>query len=89
MFDQAPLAIEPRTDIYGPLLPHGASFQRLQTYRQLSAEACIADIASGNTREWFRRDLPDTLLRVIRPCGMPPSTHCRPAYPITRYFPLR
>lgn len=62
MFDQAPLAIEPRTDIYGPLLPHGASFQRLQTYRQLSAEACIADIASGNTREWFRRDLPDTLL---------------------------
>ena len=56
------IALEPAVDVYGPLLPHGAAFQRLRAYTHLSADTCVAEIASDGSASWFRRDLPDVLL---------------------------
>lgn len=54
--------LDPASDVYGPLLPHLGRFRRLRGYQRLSAEHCIADIASDASPCWFGRALPDELL---------------------------
>lgn len=54
--------LDPASEVYGPLLPHLGRFRRLRGYRRLSAEHCIADIASDASPCWFGRALPGELL---------------------------
>ena len=56
------VALDPATEVYGPLLPHAGRFRRLRGYRHLSAERCAADLASDMALPWFGRALPSELL---------------------------
>jgi len=56
------IALDPIRDLYGPLLPHRGVFKRVRGYRRLTAEECVADIASDAATPWFGRTLPSDLL---------------------------
>ena len=56
------IALDPRRDLYGPVLFHRGRFQRLAGYRQLSATACFADLSVDGAAAWFQPSLPGELL---------------------------
>jgi enediyne polyketide synthase len=47
------LPLDPRADLYGPVLFQGARFQRLLGYRRLQAKGCVADISNRAEQAWF------------------------------------
>ena len=49
-------------DLYGSILFHGARFRRVRGYRWLHAKSCVAEIAPGDSCEWFGRYLPADLV---------------------------
>ncbi len=53
----SPLPIEPREDLYGSVLFQAGRFQRLESYRRLSATECLAEI-SARDEAWFSAYLP-------------------------------
>jgi len=74
-----PVAMEPKSELYGGLLFHQGRFQRLGCYRQLGATGCLAEIAADYRRQWFGRyqaadlvlgdpALADTAIHAIQVC---------------------
>jgi enediyne polyketide synthase len=55
------VALNPATDLYGKLLFQGGRFQRLLSYRQVSARSVDADVAAHDC-DWFAAFLPGELL---------------------------
>ncbi|HEV7808693.1 MAG TPA: SDR family NAD(P)-dependent oxidoreductase [Solirubrobacteraceae bacterium] len=58
---EAPLALDPAEHLYGPMLFHGPRFQRLRSYRELSARSCVAEIDVRDDETWFGAYLPQGL----------------------------
>ncbi|MBV8611431.1 MAG: SDR family NAD(P)-dependent oxidoreductase, partial [Singulisphaera sp.] len=58
--DRVPL--DPGRDLYGTILFHEGRFRRLLGYRRLGATECVAEVAPGETDDWFGRYLPPALL---------------------------
>lgn len=58
----APSLLDPATQVYGTLLPHGPMFQLLHSYQRLGATYCDATIAQPAASDWFGRTLPAALL---------------------------
>jgi enediyne polyketide synthase len=53
--------LDPKSDLYGPLLFHTGRFQGVKRYRRLTATECIAEIAPHH-EPLFHRYLPATVL---------------------------
>jgi enediyne polyketide synthase len=47
------LPLDPKADLYGPVLFQGDRFQRLMGYRQLQAKGCVAEISTNAEVSWF------------------------------------
>lgn len=60
--DHGIIPLDPRRELYGPLLFHGRRFQRLKAYRELAATHCCADIEDTAGFVWFGRYLPTELV---------------------------
>jgi enediyne polyketide synthase len=56
------VTLDPARDLYGGLLFHGGRFRRLSGYRELTATACVAEIAADGAVAWFGRYLPGGLV---------------------------
>jgi len=56
------VTLDPARDLYGGLLFHGGRFRRLTGYRELTATACVAEIAADGAVAWFGRYLPGGLV---------------------------
>ncbi|MBD0347485.1 MAG: polyketide synthase dehydratase domain-containing protein, partial [Coleofasciculus sp. Co-bin14] len=57
------LAMEhPQQDIYGDILFHRGSFQRLSSYHHLRATECVAEITPTQPMGWFSQYLPQALV---------------------------
>lgn len=72
--EQAPVALDPARDLYGPLLFHTGRFQRVRGYRHLRAKVCVAELRS-ETDSWFARHLPTDLL-LGDPGARDAAIHC-------------
>ena len=59
---QAPLPLDPRRDLYGTILFHEGSFQRLHAYHHLQADECIAEITVPLDEKPFAHYLPNELV---------------------------
>jgi len=57
-----PVALDPATDLYGPILFQGPRFQRLRTYHRAAARAIDVDLAADRQTSWFAGHLPTDLL---------------------------
>lgn len=82
-FDQEPLNIQPKTDLYGWLLFQGSRFQRLQKFYTLTSKKCIfsSEIRSSKSQKeevWLLGDpfFRDSLLQSVQP--MIPKDICLP-----------
>ncbi|MFD6076295.1 SDR family NAD(P)-dependent oxidoreductase [Streptomyces hydrogenans] len=60
--DAPPVSLEPKSDLYGPVLFQGDRFQRVAAYRGLSATQCEVELEHGRETAWFGRFLPQDLL---------------------------
>ncbi|HAX77575.1 MAG TPA: hypothetical protein DCY88_17490 [Cyanobacteria bacterium UBA11372] len=60
--ERSPIALDPKSDLYGNILFHQGRFQRLKGYRYLKATECLAEIAPETTEIWFGRYLPQELV---------------------------
>ncbi|MEU3370549.1 type I polyketide synthase [Streptomyces sp. NPDC006660] len=81
----APYApLDPKEDLYGPVLFQGERFQRLLGYRDLAARHCVADVSTTADKPWFGGFLPaglvladpgtrDALMHAIQ-CCVPDAT---------------
>jgi enediyne polyketide synthase len=49
----AQVPLDPRRDLYGPILFHEGRFQRVGGYRLLKAKECVAEIHSTREASWF------------------------------------
>ncbi|SCD97384.1 enediyne polyketide synthase [Streptomyces sp. DvalAA-14] len=56
------LALDPHTELYGPVLFQGGRFQQLLGYRQLQAKGCVAEVSSHSGATWFGTFHPGDLL---------------------------
>ena len=60
--DDARVALDPGSDLYGGVLFHRGRFRRVEGYRRLRATECLADISRDGSTAWFGSYLPDRLL---------------------------
>ena len=56
------VTLDPAQDLYGNILFQSGRFKRISNYRVLRATECIAEIAVGESTEWFSRYLPSKLV---------------------------
>ncbi|MFC4032418.1 SDR family NAD(P)-dependent oxidoreductase [Streptomyces polygonati] len=56
------LALDPHTELYGPVLFQGGRFQQLIGYRQLQAKGCVAEVSARSGATWFGTFHPGELL---------------------------
>jgi enediyne polyketide synthase len=78
-FAPDPIALEPKSDLYGHILFHRGRFQRLCGYPLLKAKECVAEITPDDGAQWFGPYLPadfvlgnpaarDAALHAIQAC---------------------
>ena len=61
--DELPaVPLEPARELYGTVLFQGPRFQRLRRYHRVAARHVDADVAIGDSGDWFAGFLPDRLL---------------------------
>ncbi|MET0131953.1 MAG: type I polyketide synthase [Kibdelosporangium sp.] len=58
----ARLAMDPATELYGPVLFQGSRFQRLRGYRRISSTGYVAEVGAKVRPEWFAMFLPGRML---------------------------
>ncbi len=56
-----PIAIKPKTELYGGLFFHGGRFKRVSHYHFINAWQCSAGIKADPVSNWFGRYLPQRL----------------------------
>lgn len=57
-----PLAFDPATDLYGPMLFHGPRFKLVESVHRTGAQHVTGRLLAGTGSSWFGRYLPDRLL---------------------------
>jgi len=57
-----PLPIDPKRDLYGPVLFQGRRFQQVRGYLNLAATSCVVRLAASSGASWFGRFRPNDLL---------------------------
>ena len=60
--DKTCATLLPAEHLYRKILFQSGRFERLESYRQLRARECVAEIRSRTTRDWFSSYLPADLL---------------------------
>ncbi|MFF5211172.1 SDR family NAD(P)-dependent oxidoreductase [Streptosporangium sp. NPDC000396] len=76
-----PLAFEPATDLYGPMLFHGPRFKLVESIHRTGAQHVTGRLLAGTDASWFGRYLPDRLLLgdpAARDAYMQPMQTCGP-----------
>ncbi len=56
------ISLDLERDLYGSILFHNGRFRRVSAYRWLHARECVAEIAAGDSEQWFSRYLPNRLV---------------------------
>jgi enediyne polyketide synthase len=56
------IPLDPGRDLYGGILFQGKRFQRVQAYKIMSAQSCVAEISAERADDWFGPFLPAGLL---------------------------
>ncbi|MEV6151463.1 type I polyketide synthase [Nonomuraea sp. NPDC052129] len=76
-----PLAFDPATDLYGPMLFHGPRFKLVESVHRTGAQHVTGRLMAGTGSSWFGRYLPDRLLLgdpAARDAYMQPMQTCGP-----------
>ncbi|MEV1246026.1 SDR family oxidoreductase [Nonomuraea sp. NPDC049750] len=76
-----PLAFDPATDLYGPMLFHGPRFKLVESIHRTGAQHVTGRLLAGTGSSWFGRYLPDRLLLgdpAARDAYMQPMQTCGP-----------
>ncbi|MEU8121765.1 SDR family NAD(P)-dependent oxidoreductase [Spirillospora sp. NPDC049024] len=76
-----PMAIDPQTELYGPMLFHGPRFRLMGDIRRADAKHVTARLLPDTRVAWFGRYLPDRLLLgdpAARDAYMQPLALCAP-----------
>ncbi len=76
-----PMAIDPQTELYGPMLFHGPRFRLMGDIRRADARHVTARLLPDTRVDWFGRYLPDRLLLgdpAARDAYMQPLALCAP-----------
>ncbi|MEV0197840.1 type I polyketide synthase [Nonomuraea sp. NPDC050691] len=76
-----PLAFDPATDLYGPMLFHGPRFKLVESIHRTGAQHVTGRLLPGTDSSWFGRYLPDRLLLgdpAARDAYMQPMQTCGP-----------
>ncbi|MBD2900316.1 hypothetical protein amrb99_93200 [Actinomadura sp. RB99] len=76
-----PMAIDPQTELYGPMLFHGPRFRLMGDIRRADATHVTARLLPDTRVDWFGRYLPPTLLLgdpAARDAYMQPLALCAP-----------
>ncbi|MFD1537929.1 type I polyketide synthase [Nonomuraea guangzhouensis] len=76
-----PLAFDPATDLYGPMLFHGPRFKLVESIHRTGAQHVTGRLLAGTGSSWFGRYLPSRLLLgdpAARDAYMQPMQTCGP-----------
>ncbi|MBN6055269.1 SDR family NAD(P)-dependent oxidoreductase, partial [Nonomuraea sp. RK-328] len=76
-----PMAFDPATDLYGPMLFHGPRFKLVESIHRTGAQHVTGRLLPGTDASWFGRYLPDRLLLgdpAARDAYMQPMQTCGP-----------
>ncbi|NUW42785.1 type I polyketide synthase [Nonomuraea rhodomycinica] len=76
-----PMAFDPATDLYGPMLFHGPRFKLVESIHRTGAQHVTGRLLPGTGSSWFGRYLPDRLLLgdpAARDAYMQPMQTCGP-----------